>query len=297
MDGRDLQAFVAVADERHFARAAARLHVVPAAVSQRIRELEAELGLELFRRTSRTVALTPAGERLLGPARAVVQDLALVADLARSLADGATGRAHVSLAPSLGPIGARFVAALVAALPGVETVGEALWSAHALAHLEAGDVVAAVVRGPVARDGLASAAIGTYHDGYVAVPAADPLARAAAVSVEAFQARPFLVTDRAVAPSIHDRTVRFFAEHGVAPAWRRHRLQAYEQIMTFVAAGYAATLVHSHLAGTKFPGVVIRPLVERAPEYEVRATWRADDASPAVDAVRRAAAALAPVGA
>lgn len=292
MDGRDLQAFVTVADELHFARAAARLHVVPAAVSQRIRDLEAELGLQLFRRSSRTVALTPAGERLLGPARAVVQNLALVADLARSLAAGTTGRAHVVLAPNLGTIGARFVATLVAALPGVETVGESLYSAHALERLEAGDVAAAVVRGPVARDGLMSVVIDAYHDGYVALAEADPLAPEASLSVGAFQGRPFLVGDHTLVPTVHNRTVRFFAEHGVAPAWRWHRIQAYEEIMAFVAAGYAATLVHSHLARTAFPGVVIRPLVERAPEYEVHVTWRADDASPAVDTIRRVATAL-----
>src|ERR671910_264226 len=73
VDLRRLRYFVAVAEERHFGRAAARLHVTTPPLSQRIRELENALGLELFQRTSRRVELTSAGERLLVDAREVLR--------------------------------------------------------------------------------------------------------------------------------------------------------------------------------------------------------------------------------
>ncbi len=292
MDSRDLLFFVTVAEELHFARAAARLYIVPATVTQRVRELEAELGVRLFDRTSRRVALTPAGRRLLEPARGILHNFDAMADLARSLALGNTGHVRVGLAPNLGTIGARFTAELLARLPGLETVGESMWSSAGLDAVARGDIAAAVVRGPVDRAGLSSTVLGSHDDGFVALAPDDPLAAQQQVSVQDFQARPFLITERSLAQVVHDGTVAFFAAHGVAPSWRHHRLMGYEQIAPFVAAGYAATLVHStlvdfHLGEVELPGVRVLPLVENAPRYEVAVAWRQDDPSPLAATLRR----------
>jgi len=95
MELRDCQCFVAVAEELHFGRAAARLGMAQPPLSQRIRALEAELGAALFVRTSRMVALTPAGEAFWREARALLALAGEAAAVPRRVAAGLCGRLRV----------------------------------------------------------------------------------------------------------------------------------------------------------------------------------------------------------
>lgn len=79
MELRELESFVTVGEELHFGRAAGRLHIVPAALSRRVRELERELGVTLFARTSRRVALTREGATLLPVARRALREFSATA--------------------------------------------------------------------------------------------------------------------------------------------------------------------------------------------------------------------------
>lgn len=104
MELRQLRYLVAVADERHFTRAAEREHIAQPALSQQIRRLEAELGLTLVERTTRRVAMTQAGDLLVGRARRVLAELdAAHAELA-SLAGVQAGRLSVGALHTMGPV-------------------------------------------------------------------------------------------------------------------------------------------------------------------------------------------------
>ena len=178
------------------------------------------------------------------------------------------------------------MAGVVRALPEVEAVAASQWGAEAVDALKAGEVLAALVRGPVDRKGIAAQVVGGYRDGHLALPADDPLASADVVPLRALAGRSVLVPDATVAPLVHQRTVAWFAEHGVEPRWRSHRMSTFDQIAAFVAAGYAVALVHSHLAATALPGVVLRPLEPAGPRYDVVLAWREGESSPELDAVR-----------
>jgi LysR family transcriptional regulator, benzoate and cis,cis-muconate-responsive activator of ben and cat genes len=111
MDLRQLRYFVAVAEELHFTRAAARLHLAQSALSAQIRALEQEVGAELFVRTSRRIALTAVGESLLDDARRLLADADAALAHARALARSRERRLIVGC---LGPASAEPLAPVIA---------------------------------------------------------------------------------------------------------------------------------------------------------------------------------------
>lgn len=104
MDVRQLRYFVALAEERHFTRAAAREHIAQPALSQQIRKLEEEVGLALVERSTRRVSITPAGEGLLARARRILAELEAAQDELQALRGVQAGHVSVGAMHTMGPI-------------------------------------------------------------------------------------------------------------------------------------------------------------------------------------------------
>ena len=100
---RQLRAFVAVAEELNFTRAAERLHLGQQAVSKSVQQLERELGVALLERTTREVSLTPAGAELLAAGRDALSATDAAFDRARTVGRGLAGTVRVGVSPALGP--------------------------------------------------------------------------------------------------------------------------------------------------------------------------------------------------
>jgi DNA-binding transcriptional LysR family regulator len=207
--------FVAVAVELHFGRAARRLHLSQPPLSVPIRKLEEDLGVRLFDRTNRHVALTDAGEALLGRARHILAELDRARDLAVRAGRGETGVLTIGYTPTatyeaLPAVVPRFRAAC----PDVRLELRELRSARVPEELRVGRVEIGIVCGPVDTDGLVARTIARERL-VVAVPSRHLLAKLRRVPVARLRGEPFVVVDRTVEPAWADAVARALEGRGV----------------------------------------------------------------------------------
>lgn len=282
---RHLRCFVAVAEELHFGRAAARLHVAQPAVSQTVIGLERELGLVLFERSNRRVELTDAGRVLLGEARAVLDRFDGLAGLAGRLRSGVTGAVTIGVAPAMPPnLLTEILAVFRAAAPDVKVVAKAIGDTlDPLTGLSAGRFDLALVRGPVEKPGIASVVVATERVG-VALPARHALAALEAVSARALVGQPLVAFPRGADPVQFDRIFAALAAAGLDRVGEIHESPpgAVEASLRLVAAGEAVSLkLRSEVDAFASPDVVWLPLVDVDLPVVVSAAWRLDVTSPA----------------
>lgn len=194
MELRHLRYFVAVAEEQNVTRAAARLHVSQPPLTRQIRDLEAELGAELFKRTGRAITLTEAGRRFLDEARAALQRVEEAVQCVRAIAAGEGREVQVGYAPSPAvAILPQVLRAFHKISPGVRVTLHDQTSPEMLAGLREGRLQAAFMLEPPkqAGRGITFEKLRTYPIA-VAVPLDHPFSRRRSVSVQEILAEPLV---------------------------------------------------------------------------------------------------------
>jgi DNA-binding transcriptional LysR family regulator len=284
MDLRRLAYFVAVAEEQHFGRAAARLHMTAPPLSQRIRELEAELGVQLFERSTRQVHLTPAGSRLLHEARSTLRAVDRFTSMAENLRRAAESSDQpLTLAYCHGSEHGALVAAqrFHEAHPDVAVRPTALTSLRIYKDLRDGRLTIGISRPPVQfSDVLASQTLARVPFDHVAVPSGHPLAQQAIVYASDLEAQPVLLVERDDAPTYHDSTVAYCAAHGVRPAWVVHPASQVERMLDMVSVGSGIGWLNAwQAAHVRRDGVAIVPLEPAGRFDDFNLVWRIDDHS------------------
>jgi DNA-binding transcriptional LysR family regulator len=178
MELRHLRYFVTVASELHVGHAAQRLFISQPALSQQLRRLEVELGLKLLERTRRGVRLTPEGETFLAEAKAVVNQADRAIEVARSLAEGATGQVRLSYVLTMpGGLPERIVREYQRRYPGVQVSADSGSTAQNVERLRSGELDVAFAHTPLENaDDLGHAEIATAPL-VVGLPSAHPLSR------------------------------------------------------------------------------------------------------------------------
>ncbi|NEX61906.1 LysR family transcriptional regulator [Noviherbaspirillum galbum] len=280
---RQLRYFVAVAEETHFGRAAARLHMTQPPLSQAIQSLEAALGAPLFERTKRSVALTPAGEALLPEARRLLQQAAGLPDLVRRAASGEAGSMTLSfistadysvLPPLLREFRERFPQV------GIE-LREATTDVQ-LDDLLAGRIDAGLLIPPLPEKALAELEYMTVLSEPLVLAAPQGLAGLAgteAADLRQVGDMPLIIFPRRIAPAFHDAILGCFRDAGLTPRIGQEAIQM-QTIVGLVSAGMGIALVPQSVSNLKRPGVDYKPLARGTAPVETGLAWRRDNRSP-----------------
>ncbi len=283
MELRHLRYFVAVAEELHFRRAAERLHISQPPLSHQIQDLERELGVELFHRSRRSVALTEVGRLFLEEARHVLGDAEHAVEIAQKAGRGEIGRLCVGFGPlSEGSFMRTVLARFLARFPEVQLDLRQLYTEEQLEALARREIQVAFPLLPVPHRGLVVERIGV-HPLVAAVPAGSRLAAQSCVRLSDLRKEPLMLVSRERSTAFYDLIVDACEEAGFTPN------VAHEpgQVMTalgFVAAGLGVCLLPAGVIDDRRDDVVFRPLAPPVPTVELGMVYRREGTSRALSA-------------
>lgn len=281
MELRHLRYFVAVAEELHFGRAAQQLHIAQQPLSRQIRDLEAELGVELFLRTKRTVRLTEVGQVFLTEARKTLKQAENAILLAQRTNRGEIGRLAIGFTgPALNSVLPKIVRRFKELYPKVDLALERLQTNEQVEALTSGRIHAGLLHPPVDDDILILETI--HRENLVLIlPDTHPLAEGAPapISLKDLANEPFILFPRHVGPVLYDQIIGLCQQAGFSP---NVVLEVIPQqtILGLVSAEIGITLIHASVQALGQPGVVLRGLVEPTPELELAVAWSSDATNP-----------------
>ncbi|RZS79981.1 LysR family transcriptional regulator [Motilibacter rhizosphaerae] len=290
---RHLRYFVAVAEELHFGRAAARLHMAQPPLSQAIRQLEEIVGHPLLTRSSRSVLLTPAGEAFLDRARRTLRNVGRDVEEARSIGRGETGVLN------LGYVGSVMMTLLpgilrdhLAEFPGVQLRLHESFTSRVVEGLRDGSIDAGVVRDRDPVDDLVATPL--LLEPFVAVvPADHAAARGDATSARALRDDAFISPIPAAGTRAYEKPLSICEEQGFRPTVA-HQASHWLTIMRLVGVGLGVTIAPECVRSIASPDVRCLALPEARVTSEVALVHRAGERRPMVTAFERVARGHAP---
>lgn len=258
---RLLKHFVAVAEERHFGRAAARLHMTQPPLSQQMKRLEERLGVVLLHRSTRSVQLTAAGEVLLTQGRQLLSDADNLVLSVHRAAQGKVGTLVIGFVNTASyEVLPRTISAYRSAAPDIDLTLKPMHSYMAIEELRAGRMDIAFVRPPESLliDQGFELTLASREPMYVALPQHHPLSRRKVIPLEALEGVPFVGYTQQDGRYFYELITGLFAQHRVRPDI------VYESVMptmfALVEADMGVALVPRSAAHTRLKGLVYRPL-------------------------------------
>jgi DNA-binding transcriptional LysR family regulator len=276
---RHLRYFVAVAEELNFSRAAQRLHIAQPALSNQIKVLELELGVQLLERTRRMVRLTEAGKTLLADAKPLLADAQTAELHARGAQKGETGTIHIGYV--LTTANARLASIIKAfrhSYPGVEPDLAQLATGAQIARLKNRQIDVGFIRPPVNASELETEVIGEEKM-VLAISSSDPLARKKSLTWQDLNGQTVL--------SVHPSVANYYYE-SFFTACRRNKVklavgpysQDIHSNLWLVSTGYGVTPITESAREFASSSLAFRDLPADGPTIQTLIAWRRDNASP-----------------
>ncbi len=257
----ELRYLVAVADLRHFSRAAERCHITQPTLSVQLRKLEEFLGVTLFERGRRSVTITPIGERIVAHARRILEEADQISDLARQVEGVLASPLRLGIIPTLGPyLLPLFLRPLHAQFPDLHLILREDLTDHLLAALAAYEVDALLLALP--HEGQGSRMMALFDEPFwFACPAAHPLATRAEVDEADLAGQKLLLLDEG--HCLRDQALAICGEHAreTASSAEDVRATSLETICELVAAGLGCTVL---------PALAVRRLAAEGSQIAVR---------------------------
>ena len=278
MDFRHIKYFIAVAEELNIGRAALKLHISQPPLTRQIKQLEDELGVQLFQRNPRGVELTQAGEMFYAEAKNI-----------RSLLDSAVERTSRAGQGKLGRLDiAFFGSAIFSAIPqilqhfrknypDVNVALHAMTKQEQIQALRQKRITIGITRLPANFPDISSQTI-INEDLYIAVCTSSPLSKKKVISLRELSGQQLIVFPNAGRPNFADRVMKICSSNGFTPSIS-HVVTDANLGVALVAAGYGICLVPASVATLNLPNVVYIPIKER-PMVDLSCVYRSDDQSP-----------------
>lgn len=275
--------FVAVAEELHFGRAAARLRMTQPPLSRQIQLLEADLRVQLFDRTNRSVRLTPAGRSFLNEARRILHQTEYATLAVRQVSSGQAGSLTVGFtgASAHSMLGG-LLATARSVVPGVEIVLREMVTRDQVEALRESSLDLGLVRPPITERDLHSRPAAQEHL-VAALPGDHPLAaRPGALAIADFDGQDVLMYSPVEARYFHELLISIFRAARIAPVFTQYLSQVHS-ILALVGGGWGIALVPRSTARLRYTGVTFKDVELTVPApVELALAWPKQNDNPAL---------------
>ena len=278
MELRHLRYFITVAEELHFSRAAERLQIAQPPLSQQIRSLEAELGVQLFQRTKRSVQLTDAGQVFLEEARRALTQVEQAIRAAQRASRGEIGRLGVGVNGSATHTFLPKILQVFRRFPCVELVLHELVSHQQVQGISDRQIDVGFLWLPSVDDSALSFMSIWREPLLVALPETHPLADLPEIPLPVLSDEPFVLPPRQLGPSFYNQIITLCQQAGFSPKVGQEAV-LMQTIVSLVAGGVGVALVPASLQNLQKVGVVYKLLQGQKSELEMAAVWRQDNSS------------------